>query len=105
MSRRGINAVRPENAGEKNPPSCPTDPQGELEIAKPIRIQSVALTVFSTLAGIALLRYAQELFVPLALAMLIAFALNPFVSALERWHVHRTIGSVLVVIAMFVAIG
>jgi predicted PurR-regulated permease PerM len=104
MSRRGTNAVDSEKAGEKTP-SCPTPPPAHSEITKPIRIQSVALTVFSALAAIALLRYAQELFVPLALAMLIAFALNPFVSALEHLHVHRTIGSVLVVIAMFAGIG
>jgi predicted PurR-regulated permease PerM len=104
MRRRGINAVHAGKAGEKHPlPS--TTPPVECEVPKPIRIQSVALTMFSALAAIALLRYAQELFVPLALSMLLAFALNPFVSALERFHVHRTVASVLVVIAMFAAIG
>jgi hypothetical protein len=103
MSRRGINALPLENAGEKTPP--PLSPSPVTERTDPIRIQSVALTVFAALSVISLLRYAQELFVPPMLAMLIAFALNPFVSALERCHVHRTIGSVVVVVAMFAAVG
>src|SRR5262249_19786535 len=55
MSRRGINPVPPENPGEKSPVATTVDP----DIAKPIRVQNVALTVFATLSAIALLRYAQ----------------------------------------------
>jgi predicted PurR-regulated permease PerM len=101
MSRGGINALPSENVGEKNPVVVTS----ETDIALPVRAQNVALTIFATLSTIVLLRYAQELFVPLLLAMLIAFALNPFVVILERLHIHRTIGSVVVVIAVFASIA
>jgi len=57
------------------------------------------VSLLATLALLVLLRYGRDLFVPLALAMLIAFALNPFVNVLERLRVHRTLGSALVVVA------
>jgi predicted PurR-regulated permease PerM len=101
MSRRGIKPVPSENPGEKSPVATTVDP----DIVKPIRVQNVALTAFATLSAIALLRYAQELFVPLVLAILIAFALNPFVMILERLHLPRTLASVVVVIALFATIG
>jgi predicted PurR-regulated permease PerM len=64
----------------------------------PIQTRSVAMSIVAALALVVLLRYGRQLFVPLALAILVAFALNPFVSLLERVRVPRMIGSAFVVL-------
>ena len=83
----------------------PTAVSNDSPIITPIRVRNVALSVLATLALLVLLRYAQELFIPLVISVLIAFALNPFVTLLERIHVHRTIASAVVVTLLIVSTG
>src|SRR5437773_6532794 len=64
------------------------------------RPAEVALVVLATLATIAVAKWAQAFLIPLTAGMLIAYALKPVVSALERLHVHRIIGAVLVLAAL-----
>src|ERR1041385_7016814 len=71
----------------------------------PIPVRNVALSLLVTLALLVLLRYGQELFVPLVLSVLLAFALNPFVALLERLHVHRAIASAVVVAGLITSTG
>src|SRR4030095_108300 len=86
---------------DRRPDATPTE---SLSVS-PIRVQNVAVSVLATLALVVLLRYAQELFVPLVLSMLIAFALNPFVTLLQRLRIHRAIASGLVVVALIISTG
>lgn len=56
-------------------------------------------------ATAAMLRYAQDFFLPLVLAGLLSFLLSPLVRRLEHWHLGR-IGAVLVTTTLaFVLIG
>jgi len=64
------------------------------------RTAEIALVVLASLAAIAVARWAQAFLIPLTAGMLIAYALKPVVSALERLHVHRVIGAVLVLAAL-----
>ena len=77
----------------------------ESAVVSPIRVQNLALSILATLSLLVLLRYAQQLFVPLVLSILIAFALNPFVTMLERWHVYRSIAAAIVVTLSIFAVG
>ena len=86
---------------DRRPDATPIEPL----LVSPIRVQTVAVSVLATLALVVLLRYAQELFVPLVLSMLIAFALNPFVTLLEGLRIHRAIASGLVVVVLIVSTG
>jgi predicted PurR-regulated permease PerM len=61
---------------------------------------TVLLTV---IVVVAVLRLAQDLFVPLALAILLTFLLAPIVASLQHWRVNRLL-SVLVSIAMALAL-
>jgi predicted PurR-regulated permease PerM len=70
-----------------------------------LRVPNVALSVLATLAVLVLLRYAQELLVPVILSILIAFALNPFVTLLERLRVHRTMAAAFVVTLLIICTG
>src|SRR6266705_1964797 len=47
-----------------------------------------------------LIRWARELFIPIVLSVLIAYALEPLVAALIRLHLPRVIASALVIITL-----
>src|SRR5215472_8379097 len=53
---------------------------------------------------IAALYFGRELFVPIALAILLSFVLAPLVRALQRWHVPRGLSVVGVVLLAFLSI-
>src|SRR4029077_15253659 len=50
---------------------------------------------------IAALYFGREVFVPMALAVLLSFALGPPVLLLRRWHVNRVVAVVAVVVLVF----
>src|SRR5271170_1177253 len=57
---------------------------------------------------IAALYFGREVFVPMALALLMSFALGPPVVLLRRWHINRVlavIGVVILVFALILGIG
>src|SRR5690242_5531601 len=53
---------------------------------------------------IAALYFGRELFVPIALAILLSFVLAPLVSALQRWRVPRGLSVAVVVLLAFLSI-
>ncbi len=53
---------------------------------------------------IAALYFGRELFVPIALAILLSFVLAPLVGALQRWRVPRGLSVAGVVLLAFVSI-
>ena len=60
-------------------------------------LRGVALAVVAVIAAIAALRYAQSVFIPVILAVLISYALEPLVRALTRIRVVRPIAAALVI--------
>lgn len=54
---------------------------------------------------VAALRYAQDVFIPLALATLMTFLLAPLVARLQRWGVNRAIAVVAAVTVAFAIAG
>ena len=73
-----------------------------------VRADGTPLTGLGTLAvgvvTIAALYFGREVFVPMALAVLLSFALGPPVVLLRRWHINRVLAVVAVVILVFAAI-
>lgn len=59
-----------------------------------------SLIILGTLAVIGALYIGREVFVPLALALVISTTLRPLVSKLEEWGLHPTAASAIVIIAM-----
>ena len=64
--------------------------------------RSALLTVVVVLA---VLRLAQDVFIPLALAILLTFLLAPMVESLVRWHINRVVSVVASMILAFAVIG
>jgi predicted PurR-regulated permease PerM len=70
------------------------------------RVQvSPTLRVFmAIIVTVAVLRYAEDVFVPIALAILLTFLLAPMVERLQRWHVNRGLAVIFsVTVAMLIA--
>lgn len=59
---------------------------------------AVVLTVF-------VLRYAEEVFIPLALAVLMTFLLAPLVEGLQRWRINRGLAVILAVAFTIAILG
>jgi predicted PurR-regulated permease PerM len=71
----------------------------------PLRGATAALRVLAICAAIAILHFAAPVLLPVVLAVLLFYALNPVVSLMTRWYVPRTLASVLVVVALVTGVG
>lgn len=83
---------RPEDA----PPvvvDAPTDPR------------TFGLSVLATIGLVFMLQYAQSILIPFVLGILIAYALEPFVTWLARARVPRSLGAALVLILLVGVMG
>ena len=98
------------------PPAAPTDkpkppvPPREdgvesTTVGIPADIRSLSLTILAVLAVVVILQYAQALFIPIVLGILISYALAPVVEALHRVRLPRTIGAGLAVTMLVGALG
>lgn len=68
-------------------------------------VRTAALVVLALAATMALLHWAQAVFVPIVVGVLISYALEPLVRALTRLHVSRLLASALVVTLLTGTIG
>jgi predicted PurR-regulated permease PerM len=84
-----VNAAQPEEAA----------------IRMPVDIRSAALTVLAVLAIILVLQYAQAMIIPIVLAVLISYALEPIIAWLERRRVPRALGAAVVLLSLVGAGG
>jgi predicted PurR-regulated permease PerM len=63
----------------------------------------LALLAVATLATVFLLQWMQSVLIPIVIGVLVAYALNPFVSTLARVKIPRSVGAALVLL-LFVGI-
>jgi predicted PurR-regulated permease PerM len=64
-----------------------------------------AIILLSILAVGALLYLAQDVFIPVAVALFLALLLSPAVDRLQKWRVRRGVAVAIVLIVVFVAAG
>jgi predicted PurR-regulated permease PerM len=95
--KNGLAASQPDIA---NPPG-----PDEAAIRMPVDIRSAALTVLAVLAIVLVLQYAQAMIIPIVLAVLISYALEPIIAWLERRRVPRALGAAVVLLSLVGAGG
>jgi predicted PurR-regulated permease PerM len=67
---------------------------------------SYSLRVFLAIViAVGVLRYAQDVFIPLALAILLTFLLAPLVEKLQRLHLNRPLAVLLAVGLTMLVLG
>lgn len=85
-------------------PQAPPDPRPEdpppVVIDVPTDLRTLTLTVLAVMALVFMLQYARSILIPIVLGILIAYALEPFVTWLTRVKVPRSIGAALVLILL-----
>lgn len=62
-----------------------------------------AIILLSILAVGTVLYFAQDVFIPIAVALFLALLLTPAVDRLEKWHIRRGVAVTLVMIVVFAA--
>jgi predicted PurR-regulated permease PerM len=83
-------------------------PKAEIQVEPPPRRQRSAVTaiiVLALLAVIAAAKIAAPFLIPVIVGILASYALKPLVATLERWYVHRAIGSFIVLAVLSASIA
>jgi predicted PurR-regulated permease PerM len=71
----------------------------------PADIRSFSLAVLAVLACFFVLRWAQAVFVPLVLGMILSYALSPIVNRLQGWRVPRALSAAVLLCALVAGTG
>jgi predicted PurR-regulated permease PerM len=86
-------------AGEPARPALPdTGPP-------PATVRSGWLVVLAVVAALYALHWSAPVLIPIMLGVLISYAFSPIVNFMEKWHIHRAIGSAVVVAALIAGTG
>ena len=71
-----------------------------MSVTRPLNSQT-GVVLFIMVSVVAILHFAQDVLVPVALAIMLTFLLAPLVSRLERWGVNRPIAVALTTLVAF----
>lgn len=66
---------------------------------------SVPLLLLTVIAVIFILDWAQTVFIPLVLGVVVSYALSPLVTQLRKWHVPRTVGAAALLLLIVGGLG
>jgi predicted PurR-regulated permease PerM len=81
----------------------PDRPEPAINLPKNGR--NLPLKILAALGVILLLQYAQSVFIPIVLGVLIAYSLEPFVKGFRRLHIPRAIGAAVAITIFVSTIG
>jgi predicted PurR-regulated permease PerM len=91
---------------ESEPKTNAETPEPEpITIRAPVNIRSAALTAILVLAVVITLQYAQQVLIPIVLAVLMSYMLAPIVTFFERLFIPRVIGALLAVVLFIAGAG
>jgi predicted PurR-regulated permease PerM len=80
-------------------------PSFERTGAEPVTSRSSSLTILATIAAAAALYFAQEIFIPVALGLLLTAVFRPVVAGLSRIHILPAISATLVTLGFLALLG
>lgn len=66
----------------------------------PVDVYSVSLAVLTVLAVVFTLHWAQAVFIPLMLGVIVSYALSAPVNLMQKWHIPRAIGAAVMLLAI-----
>jgi len=89
---------------EAERPTLPPDeqpPDGSAPLVTvPVDTRNAAVTLLAVIACVLMLQYAQSVFIPLVLGLLISYALDPVVTKLEKVRIPRAAGAAILLLAL-----
>src|SRR6185436_12835563 len=101
MSEDGI---EPAKAPLSPTPGAPGEP-APVVVDAPVGVTSMTLTVLTVLVVVFMLQYMQSVLIPVVIGILVAYGLDPFVSALARVRIPRSIGAAIVLLMVVAGVG
>ena len=84
----GVNSAENENAPE------------QVALIDAVNIRSLSLVILTSMASLVFIDWAQPVLLPLIVAVLISYALDPLVSGLDRLHLPRPLSAAVVLVAL-----
>ena len=98
---------KPTPAVEASPPQRAdlSADLSESSISMPANSWNIAQIIVAAVATVYALHWAQKVFIPLLLGIIIAFTLNPLVVWMQRIKIPRVVGSTLVMLALLGAVA
>lgn len=99
-----VKGIEPASHPLPPTPGAPGEP-APVVVDAPVGVTSLTLTVITSLAVIWGLQYMQAVLVPVVIGILVAYGLEPFVAALARVHIRRSIGAGIVLLALVGILG
>ena len=96
---------RQEPRQEPTPEPQPAPEPERVLLHMPVDVRSAALVMLAVLASVFALRWAQAVFIPLMISLLLTYALAPLVDLLERWRISRWIGAAAILLGLGGAFG
>ncbi len=94
-----------KNASSKLQDRKLQDSSTEPPVLKPSDGIKTSLILLSTLAVVAMLRWAQNVMIPLALGIVISYALSPIVSLMSKLKVPRWVSAAILLIVVVISLG
>lgn len=70
-----------------------------------INIRDAALVVIATVATVYFIDWAEAILLPLVVAVLVSYTLDPLVSALERLRIPRAIGAAIILLSLIAMVS
>src|SRR3954470_8231063 len=81
------------------PPVEQTADGTETLVPVPVDMRNAAVTLLAVIASVLMLQYAQAVFIPLVIGLLISYALDPVVTKLEQIRIPRAFGAAVLILA------
>lgn len=90
-----------------DPPADDSPPPDEPETVSrtPVDFRSLSLAILAGIGVVLFLRFAQSVFIPLAVGVVISYALEPIVSWLKKWRIPRALGAGVLLVALISGAG
>ena len=92
-------------ADEGNAADKPDTPGTPAATRIPTEAHNVPLILLTVFAFIFILDWAETVFIPLVFGVIVSYALSPLVDRMHKWHIPRSIGAALLLLAIVGGIG
>jgi predicted PurR-regulated permease PerM len=103
-TRPRAEGIVPSGAGLSPTPGAPREPR-PVAVGAPVGVTGITLTVLTALVVVFMLQYMKSVLIPVVIGILVAYSLEPFVSALTRVRIPRSIGAGIVLLAVVAGLG
>ncbi|WP_100637798.1 AI-2E family transporter [Marinobacter salexigens] len=94
-----------DEQGKLNPNNADDNQKPVKALIEAVNIRSMSLVVLTSIASLYFISWAQAVLLPLIVAVLISYALDPLVSTLDRLRIPRPLSAAIILILLLSAVA